>query len=172
MYEKIPIKRYDKTLAFMKKSVGQDANILDMGVNNPFSEIMRKEGWKVDNTGGEDLDFDQSKLKEDGFDFVTSFEILEHTLNPFEILKAVKAKRMFISIPLRYWFKSAYKSDTDMWDRHYHEFEDWQLDWLLEKTGWKIIRSEKWKSAGSIIGIRPFLRYFYNRYYIVEVVRD
>jgi hypothetical protein len=20
-----------------------------------------------------------------------------------------------------------------MWDRHYHEFEDWQLDWLLEK---------------------------------------
>jgi hypothetical protein len=25
-----------------------------------------------------------------------------------------------------------------MWDRHYHEFEDWQLDWLL-KTGWKIM---------------------------------
>jgi hypothetical protein len=20
-----------------------------------------------------------------------------------------------------------------MWDRHYHEFEDWQLDWLLER---------------------------------------
>jgi hypothetical protein len=31
-----------------------------------------------------------------------------------------------------------------MWDRHYHEFEDWQLDWLLEKTGWKIIDSQKW----------------------------
>jgi hypothetical protein len=30
-----------------------------------------------------------------------------------------------------------------MWDRHYHEFEDWQLDWLLE-TGWKIIDSQKW----------------------------
>jgi ribosomal protein S6 len=30
-----------------------------------------------------------------------------------------------------------------MWDRHYHEFEDWQLDWL-EKTGWKIIDSQKW----------------------------
>ena len=24
-----------------------------------------------------------------------------------------------------------------MWDRHYHEFEDWQLDWLLEKIGFK-----------------------------------
>jgi hypothetical protein len=38
----------------------------------------------------------------------------------------------------------AYRSKTDMWDRHYHEFEDWQLDWLLEKTGWKIIDSQKW----------------------------
>jgi hypothetical protein len=37
----------------------------------------------------------------------------------------------------------AYRSKTDMWDRHYHEFEDWQLDWLLE-TGWKIIDSQKW----------------------------
>ena len=25
-----------------------------------------------------------------------------------------------------------------MWDRHYHEFEDWQLDWLLEKTVGKL----------------------------------
>jgi hypothetical protein len=25
-----------------------------------------------------------------------------------------------------------------MWDRHYHEFEDWQFDWLLEKSNWKI----------------------------------
>jgi hypothetical protein len=28
-------------------------------------------------------------------------------------------------------------------DRHYHEFEDWQLDWLLGKTGWKIIFEKK-----------------------------
>jgi len=143
MYDIIPIKRYEQTLAFMKHSIGSDPKILDMGVNNPFSEIMRSQGWKVDNTAGEDLDFDQSAFKNTKYDIVTSFEILEHTLNPFEILKAVEAKRMFISIPLKYWFTSAYKSDTDKWDRHYHEFEDWQFDWLLEKTGWKIIRSRK-----------------------------
>jgi hypothetical protein len=33
---------------------------------------------------------------------------------------------------------SAYRSKTDMWDRHYHEFEDWQLDWLLEKPDGKL----------------------------------
>ena len=26
-----------------------------------------------------------------------------------------------------------------MWDRQYHEFEDWQLDWLLEKAGFEIV---------------------------------
>jgi hypothetical protein len=31
----------------------------------------------------------------------------------------------------------AYRSKTDMWDR-YHEFEDWQLDWLLEKPDGKL----------------------------------
>jgi hypothetical protein len=36
------------------------------------------------------------------------------------------------------WFSPAYRSKTDMWDRHYHEFEDWQLDWLLEKPDGKL----------------------------------
>ena len=171
MYDTIPDKRYRRTLEFMKNVVEPGVKILDLGVNNPFSEIMREQGWEVENTGGEDLDIDQSKLKDDQYDVLTDFEILEHTLNPFTILSSIKANRSFISIPLRYWFKSAYKSDTDKWDRHFHEFEVWQFDWLLEKTGWKIIRSEKWKSADSWIGFRPFLRHFYDRYYLVEVVR-
>jgi hypothetical protein len=54
-----------------------------------------------------------------------------------------------------------------MWDRHYHEFEDWQLDWLLEKTGWKIIGREKFTHPVKKIGFRPLLRFFTPRYYIV-----
>jgi hypothetical protein len=63
-------------------------------------------------------------------------------------------------------------SKTDMWDRHYHEFEDWQLDWLLEKTGWKIIDSQKWTNPVNKFGIRPLLRYFTNRYYIVYAEKN
>ena len=33
---------------------------------------------------------------------------------------------------------SACKSKTNIRDRHYHEFEDWQFDWLLEKSGWQV----------------------------------
>jgi hypothetical protein len=55
----------------------------------------------------------------------------------------------------------AYRSKTDMWDRHYHEFEDWQLDWLLEKTGWKIIDSQKWTN--------PLINLVSAHYYILPI---
>ena len=91
-------------------------------------------------------------------DVVTAFEIFEHLLNPYTILKEIKSDKLLISIPMRLWFSPAYRSKTDMWDRHYHEFEDWQLDWLLEKTGWKIIDRQKWTNPVKKFGIRPLLR--------------
>jgi hypothetical protein len=67
----------------------------------------------------------------------TAFEIFEHLLNPYTILENVNCSKL-ISVPLRLWFSPAYRSKTDMWDRHYHEFEDWQLDWLLKKQVGKL----------------------------------
>ncbi|RZJ34987.1 MAG: methyltransferase [Flavobacterium sp.] len=171
MYEEVyPDKRFRHTLAFLKKHLAPTEQILDLGVSNPFSEIMRKEGFQVKNTSGEDLDFDQSALGQ-AASVVTAFEIFEHLLNPFTILQSVSANKIVISVPLRLWFSSAYRSKTDMWDRHYHEFEDWQLDWLLEKTGWKIIDREKWTNPVKKLGFRPLLRRFVPRYYIVYAER-
>ncbi len=168
MYENtFPEKRFNHTLTFLKKHISASDSILDLGVENPFSKIMKNNGFSVTNTTGEDLDENQSALQNSNADVVTAFEIFEHLLNPYTILKSVKANKLFISIPMRLWFSPAYRSKTDMWDRHYHEFEDWQLDWLLEKTGWKIIAREKWTNPVKKIGIRPLLRRFTNRYYIV-----
>ena len=58
-----------------------------------------------------------------------------------------------------------------MWDRHYHEFEDWQFDWLLEKAGWEIKKRHKWTNPVKKIGLRPLLRLFTPRYYIVYAER-
>jgi len=168
MYENtFPEKRFNHTLSFLKKHIATSDSILDLGVDNPFSKIMKKEGFAVTNTTGEDLDENQSALQNTTSDVVTAFEIFEHLLNPYTILKSIQSDKLFISIPMRLWFSPAYQSKTDMWDRHYHEFEDWQLDWLLEKTGWKIIDSEKWTNPVKKFGIRPLLRKFTNRYYIV-----
>ncbi len=172
MYEKtFPNKRFKHTLEFLRQHINTSESILDLGVKNPFSDLMISEGYAVKNTKGEDLDEDQSTIKNSTATVITAFEIFEHLLSPYEVLKEVKADKLVISIPLRLWFASAYKSKTDMWDRHYHEFEDWQLDWLLEKTGWTIKARAKWTNPVKKIGIRPLLRQFTPRYYIVYAER-
>ena len=172
MYEKnFPNRRFRITLDFLQKHISKNETILDLGVENPFSKIMQEEGFNIQNTSGEDLDVDQSSLLNKRYSVVTAFEIFEHLLNPFTILNAIKSDKIVISIPLRLWFSPAYRSKSDMWDRHYHEFEDWQLDWLLEKTGWKIIDREKFTNPVNKFGIRPLLRKFTPRYYIVVAER-
>jgi len=173
MYESnFPHKRYKNTLEFLKSHVSKDAKILDLGVENPFTEIMKADGFKVSNTKGEDLDFDTSSVKELNSDVVTAFQILEHMVSPLTVLKDIKANKLVASIPLRLWFAQAYKSKTDERDRHFHEFETWQFDWLLEKAGWQIVASDKWSNPTKKIGFRPILRWFTPRYYIVYAERS
>ncbi len=167
MFDKLPKRRYKNTLEFLQKNLPAPATILDLGVRNPFSEIMEKNGYTVYNTNGEDLDLLPQIVKDYDVDAVTAFEILEHLIAPFNVLREIKATKIITTVPLRLWFKGAYKSKTDMWDRHYHEFEDWQYDWLLEKSNWKIVNTEKWTSPIKKIGFRPILRRYTPRYYAV-----
>jgi hypothetical protein len=172
MYEKnFPNKRFKITLQFLKKHIAVSQTILDLGVKNPFSEIMKDNGYHVINTSGEDLDENQIALQNNDYEVFTAFEIFEHLLNPYTVLKNVKANKIVISVPLRLWFSTAYQSKSDPLDRHYHEFESWQLDWLLEKNGFKIIDSIKFKNPTNKIGIRPLLRLITNRYYLVYAER-
>ena len=172
MYEgKYPKKRYKYTFNFLQQFVNKNDKILDLGVNNPFSEILRKEGFNVTNTSGEDLDLDTTAVKSTDYDVVTAFEIFEHLVSPFNVLQDIKAKKLVASVPLKLWFASAYRSKTDERDRHYHEFEDWQFDWLLEKAGWKIKKREKFTTPVRTVGIRPILRRFTPRYYLIYAER-
>ena len=166
-----PKKRYKLTLKFLRQHIAPTETILDLGVENPFSELLKTEGFRVKNTSGEDLDLDSSALETDKSDVVTAFEIFEHLLSPFTVLQNIQSKKLVASIPLRLWFASAYRSKTDPRDRHFHEFESWQFDWLLEKAGWKIIASEQWTNPTNKIGFRPLLRWFTPRYYIVYAER-
>ncbi len=172
MYEKtFPNKRFKKTLAFLEEVVPPPANVLDLGVKNPFSEIMENHLYKVTNTGGEDLDLDTNAVKTNEYDLITAFEIFEHLVAPYNILKDIQAQKLIATVPLKLWFSNAYKSSTDPRDRHYHEFEDWQFDWLLEKAGWTIIKRGKWTNPVKKFGVRPLLRKFTPRYYAVYAER-
>ncbi len=172
MYEKTyPNKRFQHTLQFLEKHINVDQKILDLGVPNPLSKKMIDQGYDVKNTSGEDLDLDFSSVLNSNAEVVTAFEIFEHLLAPLNVLSKIKTNKLVASIPLRLWFSPAYRSKTDVWDRHYHEFEDWQFNWLLEKSGWEIKDSMKWTNPVKKIGIRPILRLFTPRYYIVYAER-
>jgi hypothetical protein len=167
-----PTKRFQLTFEFLQKHVNPDESILDLGVTNPFSELLVERGFTVTNTGGEDLDDDTSAVKSFDGDVVTAFEIFEHLVNPYGVLKAISCDKILVSVPLKLWFASAYRNPQDIRDQHYHEFEGWQLDYVLKKAGWDIKDSIKFTNPTSKLGLRPILRHFTDRYYLVYCERS
>ncbi len=171
-YEEKCAPRYAKTIVFLQKHIDPKSEILDLGPPNPLSRQIKDLGFEINNTPDKmDLDLAYDQIATYTPDVVTAFEIIEHLLNPFMLLKNLRAQKLVASIPLSMPFAAAYWNEKDEFDRHYHEFEPRQFDWLLEKTGWRIVDSEKWISKSDKIGIRPFLRLFIPRYYIVYCER-
>ena len=85
MFPKHHQRRYNLTLRFLQKVLPAPATILDLGVKNPFSEIMEQNGYTVFNTSGEDLDILPEIVKKYNVDAVTAFEIFEHLIAPFNV---------------------------------------------------------------------------------------
>lgn len=164
-------KRYLKTLDFITGSLHPPGTVLDIGTPNPFSDILKSKGFTVFNTSGEDLDDKPEVVSAYAVDAVVALEILEHLVNPLGVLRSLKSNRLFATVPLSLWFARAYRNKSNRWDQHFHEFEDWQFDWLLEKAGWEKVRSEKWTFPVFKLGIRPLLRSITPRYYAVEARR-
>jgi len=159
--------RYRKTMRFLMRYVSESEKIIDLGTPNLLSALMTRNGYNVVNTVGEDFDNEFRQITQYEGDITTSFEVFEHLLAPYNILKEIKTKKLIASVPLSLWFAKAYWNEASEWDRHYHEFEKRQFDWLLEKTGWHITASESWTAPIRAIGFKPLLRLFTKRYYIV-----
>ncbi len=172
-YIKTHNKRYHRTLDFINGLNIKSLKILDLGPVNPLSTLLRENGYNISNTKEfQDLDNDYEIVKEAGFEVVTAFEIIEHLVSPYPLLQAIAADKLILSVPLKLWFAKAYWSEKDPFDRHYHEFEPRQLQMLLNKAGWKVIKEEKWTSHSFQLGFRPILRMFVPRHYIVYCERE
>ena len=86
MYAKIPINRYTKTLKMLNEVCPSPSVIFDLGIRNPFSNIMEKNNYKVYNTSGQDFDTNPKLDIPDDVDLVTGFEIIEHLVSPYTLL--------------------------------------------------------------------------------------
>ena len=94
-------------------------------------------------------------------DFTTALEILEHLVNPLAVLQNIPTDKILITVPLRLWFAKAYRNTADARDCHYHEFEDWQLDMLVEKAGFRIVYREKMDAPCEEVGLASAVAVFY-----------
>lgn len=170
--QKLQEKRFAKTIQFLKKVQPNCKTILDLGIENTLSVRLSSLGYTVQNTKGEDLDLiPESLLEYPKVDTVTAFEILEHLVSPYPVLKNIPSNNLVVTVPMSLWFSEPYRNKNDKFDMHYHEFVDWQFEMLLNKAGWEIKYSEKWTAPTYQIGIRPILRFFYPRFLAVHAVR-
>lgn len=163
------IQRVKKTLKLVERFIPVTARIYDMGNKSELSSLMGETYRVINNSGDVDFDFLQEEIKTlslpdfEGEELITtSFEVFEHLLNPFTVLRSIQSKHLLCTVPLKVWFSPAYWGKDER-DRHFHEFEQRQFLWLLDKTGWKVIEKGKWRVQRGI-GIRPILRLFWPSY--------
>lgn len=155
----------------MSAHIGRDAGILDLGTPNQLSEFLGKNGFLIRNAHGFDFDLEPEKINDYQYEVLTGFEVLEHLVSPFPLMRVTKARKLFVTVPMRLWFAPAHQNRKDEWDRHYHEFETWQLDMMLEKAGWEIKAREKWIPPFQPGGLRSVLRALTPRFYAVYAER-
>lgn len=168
---KADIFRAEKTLSFISKHITIKNRIVDLGPPSSMSDYLGENKFKLENAFGFDFDLEPEKINDYQYDVLTAFEVLEHLVSPFPILKTTKAQKLIVTVPLKLWFAKAYRNTADPYDQHYHEFEAWQLDMLIEKAGWKIIAREKWTPPFQPNGIRSILRAVTPRFYAVYAER-
>jgi hypothetical protein len=167
------IRRYKLTLKFIKRFIPGNSIIYDMGTPNGLGEFMKINGFTVINTSGKDFDLPEGReeLQKVDCDCVTALEIIEHLMNPLDLLLSIPGKKLVVSVPLRLWFAKMFWNKRNPAGRHFNEPEIRQFNWLLEKAGWEIIATEKHTSQSFKLGFRTILRWIVPRYYFVYCIR-
>jgi predicted methyltransferase len=70
-----PKRRYRITKAFLEQTISKQEKIIDLGVVNPFSEVLKKEGYNITNTTGEDLDIDTQAVQDNNYEVMVCISI-------------------------------------------------------------------------------------------------
>ena len=102
--------------------------------------------------------------------YVTCFEVIEHLMNPrlfFDTLYNITDANviLYLSYPSR---------PKIMWnnEEHFHEYDRLRFDYLLNTTGWKVIKEKKIYVNRLPNGIRPFIRNFIPQTIIYKIIKN
>jgi len=159
------IKRHEFTVKFVgDRDLG---TVLDIGERNPLTERFEKlKGLKIQNTIG-DLD---CLTLEGGYDSVFCFEVIEHLMNPLNLLLQIHSVlrpsgRLFLSTP-------KHKPHFLWGEHHFTEYDEKRLGALIARAGFVIERNAEFRTMPlwwHFLGIRPLIRIFNNSVFITEL---
>ena len=158
--------RWQKTLKFLEENDAIN-NGLDIGDRTDFTTKLEKfYKCSFNNT---DIDLDVEQLS-GNYDIVTAFEIVEHLFNPLHFLLQIKNilnedGTLYLSTPKgKPYF---------LWSKeHFHEMGYKRLFSLIDRAGFKIIRKKEIRIQPIYFyftGIRPILRFFFEKHLILEL---
>ena len=120
-----------------------------------------------------DLNYSLSKYIEDNvYGTITHLEVIEHLLNPLlnmqECYRMLKPGGvMYLTTPNDYSFifKLEHLLERKFVD-HFHQFNEWELRWLLQEAGFKKITIKTFKKTN-----RRFIARFCNNSFFVEAIK-
>lgn len=160
--------RFRKTVKFIGNIRG---HILDIGErNNLTNYIEDKLNVSCENTKS-DLDYSiDYDLEIEKFDVIFCFEVIEHLLNPrlfFDNLYKITKDdgKVILSYPSRpkiFWNN----------EEHFHEYDRLRFNYLLKKTGFRIVRKKNIYVKRTPNGIRPLIRNFIPQTTIYELRKN
>ena len=160
--------RWEKTMAFLKE---YDANLgLDIGDKTPFTQQLEAHfNCAFNNTA---IDLDEGKLK-GKYDVITAFEIIEHLFNPLHLLTEIsnilkEGGKLYLSTPKG--------KPHFLWSKdHFHEMKEKSILSLIERAGFTVIRKEEIRIHPLLFyftGIRPFLRFIFEKHLLLELTHQ
>jgi len=149
--------------------IPRGTTVLDIAAKNDLSQQLAIEkSVKIVNTTS-DLDYDIIPEVLEIFNYVTCFEVIEHLLNPrlfFDNLHEITPKEVviYLSYPSRPKF---------LWndEEHFHEYDRLRFEYLLNKTGFKIVKERKIFIRIKPFGIRPIIRNFIPQTIIYKLAK-
>ena len=145
--------------------------VLDLGPPNALARLLTARfNVEIENTGQHDLDREPLPVFRVGpYATITAFEILEHVLNPLFILDGCRQivrpdGVLYVSVPRRSDWEWLYGKCAE----HFHEFSHDELRWLIEKSGFSVVRWTDLRTTEMGVGLRPLLRRLRPNLFFVE----
>jgi len=166
------LKDQSRRLDYLTSHIKMKGEWYDAGKNSGHVRRYLAEWYKIKPvTFDHDLNFYYPHF-DNLFNTITHLEVIEHILNPltcmqecYRMLKPCGV--MYLTTPNDYSFifKLEHLLERKFVD-HFHQFNEWELRWLLQEAGFKKITIKTFKKTN-----RRFIARFCNNSFFVKAIK-